>query len=252
MSSAKQKFYVVWSGTEPGIYRTWDECKARTIGVKASRYKSFPTREEAEAAFAAGPPERKKNVGKKEEQGRNLFEQGRKKNEKLPKKFSSSPKKSRRGAEAFPDNPPEDRTDTVLRLPKEVSAEAWAVDAACSGNPGQMEYRGVDLATGAQVFHFGPMFGTNNIGEFLAIVHALALADKNHLTKTIYSDSRNALLWVKAGKCRTTLVQNKKTEPVYDMIHRAELWLSTHKRKAPVVKWHTSEWGEIPADFGRK
>lgn len=252
MSSSRQKFYVVWSGTEPGIYRTWDECKARTIGVKASRYKSFPTREEAEAAFAAGPPDRKKKVGSEDEQGRNLFEQDRKKNEKLPKKFSSSPKKSRHVARAFPDNPPDDRHDTVLRLPKEVLAEAWAVDAACSGNPGQMEYRGVDLSTGAQVFHFGPMFGTNNVGEFLAIVHALALVDKHHLAKTIYSDSRNALLWVKAGKCRTTLAQNDKTAPVYDMIHRAELWLSSHPHKAPVMKWQTSKWGEIPADFGRK
>ena len=49
-------------------------------------------------------------------------------------------------------------------------ASAWAVDAACSGNPGPMEYRGIDLATGAEIFHFGPVHGTNNIGEFLAIV----------------------------------------------------------------------------------
>lgn len=75
-------------------------------------------------------------------------------------------------------NPPSWRTDTVLPLPNEVRADAWAVDAACSGNPGPMEYRGIDLATGAMLFHFGPMKGTNNIGEFLAIVHALALMEK--------------------------------------------------------------------------
>ena len=67
-------------------------------------------------------------------------------------------------------NPPDWRHDTVLPLPAEVVANAWAVDAACSGNPGPMEYQAIDLATGAQVFHFGPMHGTNNIGEFLAIV----------------------------------------------------------------------------------
>ena len=92
-------------------------------------------------------------------------------------------------------NPPDYRHDTVLPIPLEVTADAWAVDAACSGNPGPMEYQAVDLATGARVFHFGPMKGTNNIGEFLAIVHALALMQQQGLHgKTIYSDSYNAIL----------------------------------------------------------
>lgn len=90
-------------------------------------------------------------------------------------------------------NVPDYRHDTVLPLPMEVKANAWAVDAACSGNPGPMEYQGIDLQTGAQVFHFGPMHGTNNIGEFLAIVHALALMEKQGIKdKIIYSDSYNA------------------------------------------------------------
>ena len=94
-------------------------------------------------------------------------------------------------------NPPDYRHDTVLPLPMEVTADAWAVDAACSGNPGPMEYQAIDLQTGAQVFHFGPVKGTNNIGEFLAIVHALALCWQKGLhDKTIYSDSYNAILWV--------------------------------------------------------
>ena len=88
-------------------------------------------------------------------------------------------------------NPPDYRHDTVLPLPMEVTANAWAVDAACSGNPGPMEYQAIDLATGAQVFHFGPMHGTNNIGEFLAIVHALALLDRQGITgKTILLRNR--------------------------------------------------------------
>lgn len=99
-------------------------------------------------------------------------------------------------------NIPYMRTDTVLSLPAEVNADAWAVDAACSGNPGPMEYKAIDLQTGYQVFLFGPIHGTNNIGEFLAIVHALALAWQKGLhTKTIYSDSYNAILWVQNGKC---------------------------------------------------
>ena len=98
-------------------------------------------------------------------------------------------------------NPPDWRHDTVLPLPNEVIANAWAVDAACSGNPGPMEYQCIDLQTGAQVFHFGPMHGTNNIGEFLAIVHALALMDKQGIKdKTIHSDSRNAIIWMQKDK----------------------------------------------------
>ena len=110
-------------------------------------------------------------------------------------------------------NPPDYRHDTVLPLPIEVRANAWAVDAACSGNPGPMEYQCIDLTTGAQVFHFGPLHGTNNIGEFLAIVHALALLDKQgDSLKSIYSDSYNAILWVNKKKGKTTLEGTPDTE----------------------------------------
>jgi len=150
-------------------------------------------------------------------------------------------------------NPPTNRHDTVLPLPLEVSANAWAVDAACSGNPGPMEYQAIDLQTGYQIFHFGPLHGTNNIGEFLAIVHALALMEKQGITdKTIYSDSYNAILWVKNKKCKTKLERNEQTEQLYQIIQRAELWLRTHTYTVPIVKWDTQKWGEIPADFGRK
>ena len=123
-------------------------------------------------------------------------------------------------------NPPDYRTDTVLPLPMEVRA-----------NPGPMEYRCVDLATGAQVFHFGPVYGTNNIGEFLAIVHALALMDRHKLRKAIYSDSYNAILWVNKRKCKTKLERTPQTAQLFDIIARAE---------------RPKRWGEVPADFGRK
>ncbi|WP_077196859.1 RNase H family protein [Prevotella ihumii] len=151
------------------------------------------------------------------------------------------------------ENPPSYRNDTVLSLPTEVSASAWAVDAACSGNPGPMEYQCIDLATGGQEFHFGPVLGTNNIGEFLAIVHALALMEQRGIKdKVIYSDSYNAILWVKKKKCKTTLVRNEKTEKLYQIIARAEQWLRSHAVTTPIIKWETKLWGEIPADFGRK
>ena len=149
-------------------------------------------------------------------------------------------------------NPPDYRNDTVLPLPLEVRADAWAVDAACSGNPGPMEYRGIDLATGETVFHFGPMHGTNNIGEFLAIVHALAVMQQRGLKKAIYSDSYNAMLWVSKKKCKTKLELNDATAPLHNIILRAERWLATHNYTTPIIKWDTKRWGEVPADFGRK
>ncbi len=149
-------------------------------------------------------------------------------------------------------DPPSWRNDTVLRLPPEVRADAWAVDAACSGNPGPMEYRCVDLATGAQVFHYGPLYGTNNIGEFLAIVHALAQMEKQGIRKAVYSDSYNAILWVRKRQCKTKLERTPRTEQLFSIIARAERWLNTHAYSTPIIKWETKKWGEVPADFGRK
>ena len=153
----------------------------------------------------------------------------------------------------MPVNPPSWRNDTVLPLPNEVVANAWAVDAACSGNPGPMEYQCIDLQTGAQVFHYGPIHGTNNIGEFLAIVHALALMQQKGITdKIIYSDSVNAQLWVSKKQCKTKLERTPQTEQLYQVIARAENWLRTHPINIPIIKWETKKWGEIPADFATK
>ena len=133
-----------------------------------------------------------------------------------------------------------------------LQLNALAVDAACSGNPGMMEYQGVYVATGQRIFHFGPMFGTNNIGEFLAIVHALAYMKKQNISMPIYSDSRNAMNWVRQKKCRTKLERNAKTEPLFQLIERAEKWLRDNTISVPIIKWDKTLWGETPADFGRK
>lgn len=137
-------------------------------------------------------------------------------------------------------------------LPANVQRNALAVDAACSGNPGRMEYRGVYLATGEEIFHFGPVYGTNNIGEFLAIVHALALLKQKGSNIPIYSDSRNAILWVKQGCCKTKLPHTAESEELFGFIERAEKWLKSNNYTNQIIKWETSSWGEIPADFGRK
>ncbi len=220
----KKKYYVVWNGVSPGIYTSWTDCKLQINGFVGALYKSFDTLEEAEKAYQTTPYI---YIGKNKKAGT-----------------------VQNGSE--PTNPPSYRTDTVLPLPPEVPAEALAVDAACSGNPGAMEYRGVYLRTGEQVFHFGPVHGTNNIGEFLAIVHGLALLKQKNLNMPIFSDSRNAIGWVKQKRCKTKLERNARTEEVFQMIERAEKWLKTNSYTTPIHKWETQQWGEVPADFGRK
>ena len=204
-----KKFYVVWSGLNPGIYLSWDACQAQIKGVKGAVYKSFDSQEEAERAYASPA-------------------------------YSYMKKKA--------DTP----TFTLDTLPPVVERYALAVDAACSGNPGPMEYRGVYLGDGKEIFHFGPVHGTNNIGEFLAIVHALAMLDKQGLKMTIYSDSRTAISWVRKKCCKTQLERTEQTEQLFQLIERAETWLKSHRVTIPIVKWETEQWGEVPADFGRK
>jgi ribonuclease HI len=137
---------------------------------------------------------------------------------------------------------------------KEIVADSIAVDAACSGNPGKMEYRGVyTLAPEIEVFHSQVFpLGTNNIGEFLALVHALAMFSEVKPDLVIYSDSNLAQGWIRKKRCGTKLPRNEKTEYLHSLIVRAETWLKTHKFKNQILKWKTSKWGEIPADFGRK
>ena len=131
--------------------------------------------------------------------------------------------------------------------------ESLAVDAACSGNPGAMEYRGVFVKTRQELFRVGPLAqGTNNIGEFLAIVHALALMKQKSIDMPVYSDSQNAIGWVHKKTCKTKLEQTSINTPIFDLISRAEKWLNENVYTNTVLKWDTASWGEIPADFGRK
>ena len=115
-----------------------------------------------------------------------------------------------------------------------------------------MEYQGVYIASRTQLFHYKSPIGTNNIGEFLAIVHALAYMKKNNMTQVLYSDSVNAINWVRQKQCRTKLPYNDETAPLYAIIRRAETWLHNNSYTTEIRKWDTDSWGEIPADFGRK
>ena len=138
-------------------------------------------------------------------------------------------------------------------IPAEVSLNSICVDAASSGNPGKMEYRGVDTKTQKVLFHKGTFENaTNNIGEFLALVHGLAFLKQQQSERVIYSDSRTAMSWVRKRHAKTSLKQNKKNAKVFELIKRAEIWLKNNTFNTQILKWETKKWGEIPADFGRK
>lgn len=142
---------------------------------------------------------------------------------------------------------------TKKRISGVPITDSYCVDAACSGNPGQLEYRCVHTGTRKEIFRQGPFEnGTNNIGEFLGIVDALQFLNQKGSSAPIYSDSNIALLWVKGKKCKTKLVPNSNNTMLFEKIVHAESWLREYSYTSPLLKWNTAEWGEIPADYGRK
>lgn len=145
------------------------------------------------------------------------------------------------------------KSTTITSSSTSYIEESISVDAACSGNPGPMEYRGVYTKNGKEIFHHGPVpNGTNNIGEFLAIVHALAMLKQKNSSIPIYSDSATAINWVKRKRVNTTIVRDESTEEIWNLIERATAWLRNNTYMNDILKWETVEWGEIKADFGRK
>lgn len=210
---ADNKYYVVWKGHKSGIFNSWAECEKQIKGFTGAAYKSFKSREQAERAF---------RMDYTEFIGNDVNKLG----------FIS------------------DLWDKNIEKP---ILKSICVDAACSGNPGKMEYRGVDTVSGKEFFRQGPYDeATNNIGEFLGIVHALAFMKNNKNNIPVYSDSSNAIKWVKDKKAATKLKTTRKNEKVFELIRRAENWLKQNHYDNPVLKWKTEIWGEIPADFGRK
>lgn len=144
-------------------------------------------------------------------------------------------------------------TKTIPKKAKKPILESWSVDAACSGNPGKVEYQGVDTRTKEKIFAQGPFEnGTNNIGEFLAIVHALALLKQRKSNIPIYSDSKTAISWVRNKMPKTQLQQDEKNKKLFELLERAMKWLQNNDYQNKILKWDTENWGEIPADYNRK
>jgi ribonuclease HI len=220
MAKLKAKFYVVWKGRESGIYDSWSACEEQVKGV-AAQYKGFATLAEAQKALNDGP------------------------DQYISRQTASN--KSSATCVSIKDLSPEEMRQHGVILP------ALAVDAACSGNPGKMEFQGVIADTGTQVFHRGPYIGgTNNIGEFLAIVLGLAYLKKHNLPWALYSDSKTAISWIKQKKCKTKLEWTNQNQDLLLAVRAAEKWLIDNTWTTTIYKWDTEHWGEIPADFGRK
>lgn len=208
------KWYVVWHGQEPGIYTTWADCLLQVKGYPEAKYKGFPSQQAAELAY---------------QDGHHLH---------WGKDAKKSKSKSK-GRESW-------GSDVILNS---ISA-----DAACNGSPGTMEYQIVFTDSGKTIYS-SPKYrqATNNVGEFLGLVHALGLIESGRIeADAIYTDSRTAMSWVRKKKCNSKLIATNLNKPAFDMIARAEKWLRTHTVAVPILKWDTKTWGEIPADYGRK
>lgn len=207
-----KKYYVVWNGKSTGVFDSWKECERQIRNFPGAIYRSFAQREEAEKAFRS---DYRDYMGKE-----------------TTRPVISQEEMARAGIPVW---------------------ESWSVDAACSGNPGVLEYRGVETNTGKELFRQGPFEqGTVNIGEFLAIVHALAKLKQSGSALPVYSDSRTAMKWVSRKSANTKLIPDERNEKLFELLRRAENWLRENDYPNPVLKWETKYWGEIPADFGRK
>ena len=219
---AKQKYYVVWVGRQPGVYDNWSDCEEQILNFPGAKYKSFSSSAEATRAFRGS------------NEDNNPADLG---------SFLIAAADRRTAAPNIP---------AYLSNP-DIDHDAWAVDASCMGNPGVMEYRGVELATGREIFKVGPFQqGTNNIGEFLAIVHALAEMHRRNEWHNIYSDSKTAQAWIRNRQVKTQLKQTDKNAKLFELMGRGVAWIRTHSWPVKIMKWQTELWGEIPADFGRK
>lgn len=217
-----KKYYVVWKGRQPGVYDNIEDALEQVEDFPGASFKSFDSPQAAAEAFRH--TERKTD---RTELGSILLASSR-------------------------NNMPKNGAPDYMSFP-EIDLNGWAVDASCLGNPGRMEYRGVELMSGREIFRVGPFEkSTNNIGEFLAIVHALALQFQSGENHPIYSDSVTGMAWVRNRKIKTQLTRTHENEKCFIMMERALSWLNTHTYSTKILKWQTERWGEVPADFGRK
>ncbi|NLZ95244.1 MAG: ribonuclease H [Bacteroidales bacterium] len=208
----KKKYYVVWDGRETGVFNSWESCKEQVSGYPGAVYKSFNSEEQAYEAFYE---DSKEHVGNKKKRTQLTVEQKKKYGEPI--------------------------------------LESISVDGASSSRGGMSEYRGVYTHNAQEIFRMGPFpDGTNNLMEFLAIVHALGFCKQKRILLPVYSDSYTAILWVRNKEIKTKQKRTERNEQLFDLIDRALIWLKENNYPNQILKWESKVWGEIPADFNRK
>lgn len=119
---AKQKYYVVWEGKQPGVYSTWAECQAQTDHYTGAKYKSYESKAAADTAYKAGW---KGNWG-------------------------TGPTSSGAGAKSKTAN--SWSRSASVETSEEIDYDSISVDVGTRGNPGPVEYKGVDTQTGDIIF----------------------------------------------------------------------------------------------------
>lgn len=216
MTQSKKKAYVVWVGKTPGVYDSWEECRAAVHGFASARYRGFTSKERAEKAYTEGP-------------------------ENYWGKRSPANRDSCAGDEP------------VAALGGPI-IDSICVDAAWNTATKAMEFRGVWHRDRSTMFEYGPCpGGTNNIGEFLAVVSALARLKNESSDLPIYTDSRTAMAWIRNRQVNSASMRKGETSrQVNRLVERATRWLHDNKFGNEIYKWDTETWGDIPADYGRK
>ena len=197
----------------PGVYTTWEECESAIRGFSNAKYMAFPTAESAERAYREGHGEYWGT-----------------------RKFVSA------------------LSEAELERIGQPVTNSLCVDAACDMTTKVMEYRGVWLHDRSIAFQKGPFsHATNNIGEFLALVHALALMAQRSIDWPVYSDSQTAISWVRNKRVRSkSMNMGLTSQRINNLVERAIHWLGENDYANEILKWETEAWGEIPADYGRK
>lgn len=207
---AKKKFYAVVVGRTPGIYDAWDHPEES---------------KSAKAQVDKFPGAKYKGYATYEEA--------------YVAVYGAVPKK---------EDPVVQEKHLTKVEPTELSI---STDAACSGNPGVLEYRIVWSDTGEEIYH-SPKFklGTNNIGEFLALVWAIRYVRQHRLDCDIYTDSNTAIAWVRNKKIKSSFDLDKCPELREEVNEALKYLVDVHYER--IFKWNTKMQGEIKADFGRK
>jgi ribonuclease HI len=138
------------------------------------------------------------------------------------------------------------------------------VDASTRGNPGISQYQIVDLDGKVKKVLSKKFYSTNNIAEFIGLCHAVHYCFENG-DDNLFTDSMTALSWVKNGRINSNMARNRMTNAAWVMVGKSMNFIKQFKfddhkqaliredgKAVFLTKWFTSEWGEIPADFGNK